>query len=305
MSRFSESSSRWERFRARNEGHFFRGFYREAMGKIYRLPALRSVITPFVPLRRPDKWLFIVGCFNSGTTILRRLVESHPEISSFSREGAKLTKAFPDLEKGGWPRMMYINRDLWKLPEEGAAERALRAQKDWSIWFDAEASIFLEKSIDHATRMNWLDRHFPNCYFLAITRNGYCVNEGIMRRANPSGEAFAQVGARYPADLVAKQWVHFDETIRASLKCVSHGHSLRYEDLMEDPVGELTNIFDFLDLEQPRMTWTDPIMQIGKDSHELLNQNAKSLGRISASDLAVMRPIMSDAMQAHGYSTTW
>ena len=252
-------------------------------------------------MRQPQKWLFLVGCFNSGTTILRRLLESHPDISSFSREGAKLTSAFPDLEAGGWPRMMYVNRDKWQLPDEGAAERVKMAQKDWSIWFDPEASVFLEKSIDHATRMVWLDRHFPNCYFVVITRNGYCVNEGIMRRAKPTGEAFTKVGGRYPPDLVAKQWVYFDETISKSLEQVERSHSLRYEDLMKNPDCELTNIFEFLNLSQPHLVWKKPMMQVGDEEHELLNQNNKSLSRLKPEEITAMRPIMSDAMLAHGY----
>jgi len=301
MSRFSDSNSRLHRFMARNEGHLWRGLYRESLGKVYRKPALRGFIRPFIPIRHPQKWLFLVGCFNSGTTILRKLVESHPEISSFSREGAKLTNAFPDLETGGWPRMMYVNRDKWDLPEDGASERVRMAQKDWSIWFDPSANVFLEKSIDHATRMEWLDRHFPNCYFVAITRNGYCVNEGIMRRAKPSGEAFSQVGDRYPPDLVAKQWVHFDQTISTSLTRVARGCALRYEDLMSDPAVELAKIFEFLELPQPRLEWDAPVMRVDEDEHELLNQNAKSLSRLTSDEIAAMRPIMSTAMRAHGY----
>ena len=301
MSRFSESSSRWQRFVARNEGHFWRGLYRESLGKVYRRPALRRFIRPFIPLRQPDKWLFLVGCFNSGTTILRRLLESHPEISSFSREGAKLTDAFPDLEEGGWPRMMYVNRHLWALPEEGAPQRVREAQKDWSIWFDPQASVFLEKSIDHATRMDWLDRHFDNCYFLAITRNGYCVNEGIMRRARPWGPAQEEVGERYPPELCAEQWVHFDRTIAESLTRVARGHSLRYEDLMSDPLGELASIFAFLGLEQPSMTWNAPVLTIAEDRHELLDQNSASLARLEAKDREAMRPIMAETLARHGY----
>ena len=301
MSRFSDSDSKLERFRARNEGQLLRGFVREALSKAYLRPKFRNFVRPFVPLKKPEKWLFVVGCFNSGTTILRRLLESHPDISALAGEGAKLTSAFPDLEEGGWPRMMYANRSKWTLPESGATERARMAQRDWSIWFDRRAKVFFEKSIDHTTRMEWLDRHFPNTYFIAITRNGYCVNEGIMRRARPFGRAREQVGSTYPPELVAEQWVAFDETIRTSAGNVSRFHSLRYEDLTSDPANALARIFRFLDLSVPEMRWTAPVMEIGAERHELIDQNERSLARLCDEDIAKMRLIMGDAMTRNGY----
>ena len=301
MSRFSDSDSKFERFRARNEGHLVRGFFREALSKAYLRPGFRTLVRPLVPLKKPEKWLFVVGCFNSGTTILRRLLESHPDISALAGEGAKLTSAFPDLEEGGWPRMMYANRSRWTLPDAGATERARMAQRDWSIWFDRHAKVFFEKSIDHATRMEWLDRYFPNTHFVSIIRNGYCVNEGIMRRARPLGQARQQVGATYPPELVAEQWVAFEETIRASAGRVSRHHSLRYEDLTDDPARELSRIYSFLGLTIPEIRWNPPIIEIADERHELINQNEKSIARLSNGDIEKMRPIMADAMARNGY----
>lgn len=303
MSRFSESDSRWDRIRARNEGRLVSGIAREALGKLYLRPWARGLLRPFAPRREPEKWLFVVGCYNSGTTILRRLLESHPDIAALVREGAKLTSAFPDLEVGGWPRMMYRNRALWDLPEAGAAERARMAQRDWAIWWRKGAKVFFEKSIDHSTRMGWLDRHFANAHFIAITRNGFCVNEGIMRRAKPSGAALAEVGERYPPELVAEQWTEFDRVVQGGCASVKKATTLRYEDLMADPVGEMTRLFAFLGLSLPEMHRDGAMVSIAGEAHELIDQNASSLARLSADDIARMTPIMRDAMQRHGYAT--
>ncbi|MEP0189421.1 MAG: sulfotransferase [Erythrobacter sp.] len=302
MSTFNDSGSKWQRFAARNEGNLISGFAREAMGKALLRPQLRKLFRPFLKEKQPDKWLFVVGCYNSGTTILRRLLESHPEISAIVREGAKLTDAFPDLEVGGWPRMMFKNRHLWDLPQVGAAERAQLARKDWSFWFDSNASVFFEKSIDHTTRMEWLDRHFPNAHFIGIRRNGYCVNEGIMRRAKPSGEAAAQVGESYPAELCAKQWVAFDETLTQGSTAVQRSTNIRYEDLMEHPTEVMRELFDFLDLKQPDMRYDGDTLTIGEQSHQLLNQNDRSLARLAPDQIAQMKPIMQTTMLRHGYA---
>ncbi len=303
MSRFSDSGSRWQRFAARNEGRLVSGFVREGLGKLWLRPGFRRAVRPFLREKTPEKWLFVVGCFNSGTTILRRLLESHPDISAMVREGAKLTDAFPDLEAGGWPRMMFANREHWDLPEEGAAERARLARRDWSFWFDARAQVFFEKSIDHTTRMGWMDRHFPNAHFIAIRRNGYCVNEGIMRRARPGGEARAQVGERYPPELCAQQWTAFDEAVTRGCAEVQRAIEIRYEDLMGRPVETMRDLFAFLGLPQPEMRLEGDTLTIAGHSHQLVDQNPASLARLAPAEIAAMAPIMKDAMARHGYAT--
>jgi hypothetical protein len=303
MSKFSDSGSKWERFAARNEGRLVSGFLREALGKLWRKPGFRRMVRPLLSEKQPEKWLFVVGCFNSGTTILRRLLESHPDISAMVREGAKMTDAFPDLEAGGWPRMMFANRHLWDLPEDGAEQRARLARRDWSFWFDGRAKVFFEKSIDHTTRMGWMDRHFPGAHFIAIRRNGYCVNEGIMRRACPSGAARAQVGERYPPELCAEQWVAFDETVTRGCAEVQRAVEIRYEDLMAQPVETMRALFAFLGLVQPEMTFTGDTLVIAGQSHQLLDQNARSLARLTPEEIAAMAPIMKETMARHGYAT--
>ncbi len=301
MSRFNESNSRIARILARNEGQFFSGIAREGLGKLMLKPGFRKLARPFLKEAKPEKWLFVVGCYNSGTTILRRLLESHPDIAATVREGAKLTDAFPNLEVGGWPRMMYKNQHLWDLGTDGAEQRAKMARQDWSIWFDASASVFFEKSIDHSTRIAWLNRHFPNAHFLWITRNGYCVNEGIMRRAKPFGAAKAEVGERYPAELTARQWVAFDDHIRAEMAEVPRGHAISYEALMAQPVETLTGVFAFLGLSIPEMGPAADGIAIDGHHHELADQNAASLARLTDAEKDAMRPIMADAMRRHGY----
>ena len=302
MSRFNDSDNRLARILARNEGNVIGGIAREGLGKLMLKPGFRRMARPFLSEAKPEKWLFVVGCYNSGTTILRRLLESHPDIAATVREGAKLTDAFPNLEVGGWPRMMFKNQHLWDLGEEGATDRAKMARQDWSIWFDKDASIFFEKSIDHSTRIAWMNRHFPNAYFVWITRNGYCVNEGIMRRAKPFGEAKAEIGERYPAELTARQWVAFDDHIRSEIAEVPRSHAITYEQVMERPAETLSRIFDFLDLPTPEMQTVADGISIDGHHHELADQNAASLARLTAAEMDAMRPIMAEAMQRHGYA---
>lgn len=301
MSRFNESRSRLARVMARNEGNLFRGVALEALGLLWLKPGIRRWVRHFTTVRTPEKWLFVVGCYNSGTSILRRLLESHPEISATVREGAKLTDAFPSLEAGGWPRMMYRNRHLWGMVGDDSGHLADRARHDCSIWFRKGARVFMEKSVDHSTRIRWLNTHFANAHFIRIVRNGFCVNEGIMRRARPYGPARQEVGAHYPPWLVARQWVAIDDHVSSELDGVERKMTIRYEDLMTDPVGAMTAMFAFLGLDQPEMHMDGDTIVIDRQRHQLVNQNPSAMARLSVEEKAAMWPIMADAMVRNGY----
>ena len=82
---------------------------------------------------------------------------------------------------------------------------------------------------------------------------------------------------------------------------VPRGHAISYEALMADPVTTLAGVFDFLDLPMPAMEIADDGVKIDRHHHELANQNAASLARLTPAEKDAMRPIMADAMARHGY----
>ena len=53
----------------------------------------------------PDRWVFIIGCYNSGTTLLKDLLAEHPHIGVLAGEGVKFSDALPRPEDFGWQRM--------------------------------------------------------------------------------------------------------------------------------------------------------------------------------------------------------
>ena len=299
MSKFSTSNNKLGRFIARNEGNIASGLLRESMAKGMKKPALRRLVSNFIPNRQPKRWLFLVGCYNSGTTILRRVLESHPQITGLPEEGVTLTGAFPDLEQGGWPRMMYANQDLWELPEDGSI--AKQAIKDWSLWFPKNVPVFLEKSIDHSTRIEWINRHFENAVFVSITRNGYCVCEGIRRKAFPSGEAKKKIGSAYSLDMLGKQWSAFDEEISGALTKVPNSISIYYEDFMANPVDIVEGIFNLASVDSVPIGFHDRTLEIDGVKHELLDQNKKSLASLSSEDKSQLTSIMRNSLLRNGY----
>lgn len=301
MSKFSESNTKAGRFLARNSGKLISGLKHEVIAKVYRSSRFRALSRKFYKPKEPEKWVFLVGCYNSGTTILRRLLESHPDIAAFPAEGVTMTDAFPNMEAGGYPRMMYANRHLWDEPIDNSKERADMAKRDWARWWPKDAKVYMEKSIDHSIRMAWLDENFPNAYFIFIVRNGYCVSEGIRRRARPLGAAATKLGDCYSVEMVAEQWKAINAKIEEDGEKISRFHKVRYEDLMEDPILNLRTIFRFLDLEIPPLTTNRDSVIVDGIAHQILNQNKKSISRITTKDLDEMSKILGDSLAHYGY----
>ena len=301
MSKFSYGKNKVIRFLDRNSGHIFTGFSRELKAKIFRKTLVRKLARRFAKIREPEKWIFLVGSYNSGTTIFRRLIESHPDIASLPVEGVNLTDAFPSLEAGGWPRMMYANRGMWSMSEEDGEAIARVAKLDWNHWWPRQTKIFLEKSISHAVRIAWLDKYFKNCYFIFIVRNGYCVSEGILRRSSPQGLAKKRVGDEYPIDMVTNQWVEINKEVQKQSQKVKRFHLIKYEDLMTKPRHQILSVFEFLDLPCPDVKHIDDTIYINGEAHQLINQNSTSFSRISPEDITKMTKGLKPGLKKYGY----
>ncbi len=257
-------------------------------------------MVPFFEAREPESWVFLVGCYNSGTTLLREILEAHPAISTLPFEGVKLTSAFPDLERSEWPRMMYRFRQHWRLSHDDASKLVAQAKRDWAPWWNRNARVFLEKSIDHTTRMGWLARHFGEVKFVAITRNGYAVCEGVLRRSAPQGAAAAEVGSTYPPSMVAQQWLAFEQEISAQINPERDVH-LTYEAIMSDPIPSLTQVFEKLGVEIPAMSRDGDVLTVGSRTYHLNNQNDRSIARLPEAVRDELTEVLRHGLTERGY----
>ena len=130
-------------------------------------------------------WLFILGCNNSGTTLLTQILGSHPLIRSLPKEGQHLTEAMPNSSKLGVGRVFTQRLDCFRWIETDDSTPAKQLRYDWARHFDPPPGILMEKSPPDAVRSRWLQQNFQPCRFLAIVRSPYAVCEGIRRRRIP------------------------------------------------------------------------------------------------------------------------
>ena len=153
------------------------------------------------------KWIFIVGCYNSGTTLLDQILASHPEISGLPDEGVVLTDQLVTPEDFNWRRMWWKCKKEMKNSEIDVKKDAAKVKKHWSHFYDFKKSYFVEKSISNSLRIPFFNKHFKPAYFIHIVRNGYAVAEGIKRKAEVMDGNPLYGNESYPIEMCAEQWV--------------------------------------------------------------------------------------------------
>ena len=236
----------------------------------------------FVPQREPGKWVFIVGCYNSGTTLLQKILSAHPSISGIPREGVRFTDGLSNLELND--HHMFWD-DSWRDHAYPSAERSLQVaaqvKKDWSIFWGGKSQIFLEKSIANTARIVWLNEHFPNAHFIALHRNGYCIAEGLHRRSRPPVWLVEKTGEQhYPLSMAAEQWVTANEAMLDGLSKVDKKMTLSFEDFVANPLEKTNEILGFIGVSESARLMADGDLGIGAETFTVRNTNTASLERL-------------------------
>ncbi len=232
------------------------------------------------PIPTPEKWLFIVGCYNSGTSLIQTLLAQHPQIGSLAREGQLCTDQLLLPKAVGLPRLWALKPEKFLLDETNQTEIDVkRLKRQWGLWMnDRKRPILMEKTPANAARLPWLQANFKNAHFLGIIRNGYAVAEGIRRKAGHSLE------------LGATQWLRSNEIMLDAFEKLDHRLLITYEALTEEPDTTLSAVLNFLNLPQDSLRQIDGrILSIHGLQSELINMNRRSLELLTAQETAEVR----------------
>lgn len=272
-------------------GTRFRHVLRENVGNI-----LREVKIAVTPVPTPKKWVFLVGCYNSGTTLLAQLLGNHPEISALPTEGHFITDQFVKDYEVGLPRMWAGREELFRLTEESTGPDPIRVKKEWGMRLDRRKPVLLEKSPPNTIRVRWLQRHFAPAYFVAIVRNGYAVAEGITRKADPR-----HLRDSWPIGQSAWQWRRSNEVLEDDAPQLQHLLWTRYEDLTRDPVAELNRITDFIGVQRFVNFNPKASFSVHERSEPLKDLNDVSIAKLSPSDIHQVNEVAGDMLKRYGY----
>jgi hypothetical protein len=215
-----------------------------------------------------NPFLFIVGCSRSGTTLLRRIVDAHPEVA-MTRETHWITRL---VEEDGFSpdrpvshellsrlftyreftRMGVDQAELWRLvSREERVSYAQLVTVTFDLYGQAHGKRLVgDKVPSYVQSIALLHRLWPAARFVHLIRDGRDVCSSLLGWGRE--ERFAQ---RYPTTwvedplstmaLLWEQFVRLGREAGAELPEALH-HELRYEELVADPAAACVKLCDFL-----------------------------------------------------------
>jgi len=271
---------------------------------LIKQPVFAQFWRKITPVPAPEKWVFVVGCYNSGTTILLKMLAQHPRVSILD-EGVFRTNKLITPEELGWTRMWHKVVDQVRLLSTDSAIDAVAVQKDWAFFLDTQKPILVEKSIVNSARIPWLNANFPNAHFIFIVRNGYAVAEGIQRKVvNRRYPIPAKYGETYPIELCAEQWIQSNQLAEQDLLLVPDVHRITYEELCDAPSDALAAIWEFLELEDHNEVGNlNREWEIHGRKDFVKNMNQRSLDRLSEEDRLRIESVALELLQYYKYSS--
>ena len=247
------------------------------------------------------KWVFIIGCYNSGTTLLDQILASHPDISGLPDEGVMLTDQLSRPEDYGWRRMWYKCHDKMNYTIKGKKINPVKTKKHWSHFYDLNKPFLLEKSISNTTRLDFLNTHFTPVYFIHIVRNGYAVAEGIRRKAAVMPENLQFNEGKYPIELCAQQWVSSLKAVEKFKPKASNLLEIKYEDLCDDPLKVTNEICDFLKIESFTSDFLHHKFSIHEKSSNIVNMNERSFKKLTSADFHKINELCKPNLEHNNY----
>ncbi len=242
--------------------------------------------------------MFVVGCYNSGTTLLAELLGRHSRISALPTEGHFITDQLVRDYDVGLPRMWVEREDLFRMTESSEGPDVVRLKKEWGARLDLRKPVLLEKSPPNGARTRWLQARFENAYFIAIVRNGYAVAAGIRKKAEPHHIA----GERWPIEMAAYQWARSNEVLLEDAAHLDRLHWVRYEDLASSPESTLRGTLSFLGLELEPQVLSADSLTIHERSGPLQDLNEPSIRRLSQEDIQRINGVAEGMLRHYGYA---
>jgi hypothetical protein len=108
------------------------------------------------------------------------------------------------------------------------------------------------KSPPHTCRLPVLNELFPNAIYIHIVRNPFIVYSSMMNMWRRMSEAHGFQTPRFEGleEFVLEQFAHMHQRLEATRGLIdpSRYYEMRYEDLVADPVGQMRQLYEHLQL---------------------------------------------------------
>lgn len=196
--------------------------------------------------------IFIVGCHRSGTTLLRLILDSHPNISCgpetrFLTEFAdRITgeRHWQHFEHYGFPREYWLHQVAAMFDRFQSDYAARRGKARWA-----------DKTPRYALSVGLIAEMFPDCQIVHLIRDGRDV------------VASHRTSWGYVSGMKATaKWPYYIRVAREAGRQLppERYHELRYEDLVLDTKGTVGRLLEFLG--EP---WDDAVLRHDEQEHDV------------------------------------
>lgn len=260
------------------------------------------------------KPIFILGSHRSGTSILHKLFTLHKDVAYFERYSNKFYKhpgmfrfipillKYQQLRYGIRPRPTegsVWNRyhdSLSHLTEDHVTEE-IKQYYYSVIKYELKAfnrKRFVNKNPKHSIRIRWLNKMFPDAYYILITRDVKAVINSMYSKMKRDrgwnyGHEFIQGGitnelimekfGKNSSQLEAciNHYKYFNDTLNADLPTIKNKvKKITYENFVTQPCKTLKELFEFTELN-----WYP---EIEKHIPELEQENNQKWKQLSTSE---------------------
>jgi len=259
-----------------------------------------------------ENWIknpvFIIGSARSGTTLIGNLLGLHKDIANFS-EANEIWDPF------GYPwRDSNLKRppnwiDPYKFNEMWWQEVSQGYYKEIKGVFGVFQKLSVKKVFINKTPMNtfkipYLLEMFPNAKFINIYRDGRAVTLSYFKKTYSKllekEKMYKSKGYFFGKDellnILAKFWVeHLKEVEkqRGVLDIEDRMYEVSYENFCNNPKGELSGLYDFINLKASRSGI--------KKTPIIKNMNYKYKEELSKKQIESITEIMTEMLENRGY----
>ncbi|MEV6600661.1 sulfotransferase [Actinoplanes sp. NPDC051346] len=275
-----------------------------------------------------DRPIIVVGCPRSGTTMLQLMLHAHPRIA-IPPETRFVLAAYRERREFGDLRVPENRRALARrivdrretrfcdlgLDAEETVERVAAGQGTLGsvlgTIFQGYAARFGkprwgDKRPAYLHNVDILLRLFPDAQFINIVRDGRDCVASLKEMSWHRKDIYATVAA----------WARaVDDGRRAARRLGSQWHELRYEDLVADPHGRLTELCAYLGEDyHPAMAEPSAVAEVAVPSFKTWHARTRSpvttqrvqswQSRLTEEEIALCEKALGSRLAAYGYEVT-
>lgn len=238
----------------------------------------------------------IVGAPRSGTTLLRFMLDSHPDMAippetGFLMEGKNLKGSDDDSREKFFHTVTAYPPEApnWKdfqIPKEIFYERLLELHpfsttEGFRLFYQMYAERFNKKLWGDKTplycnNLNEIEELLPEARFIHLIRDGRDVAVSLRKQWFSPG---------HDIEIQAQYWLNNVQTARSQGKRRKHYLEIRYEDLLQNPEKILKQVCNFIGLEfsedmlryyeRTPQRLKEHLGRFGKDGKVVVSQEAR------------------------------